>query len=638
MPLFGSGVVPFKGQDYSKLKADCKSKGNLFYDTEFPPEDKSLFYTSGKLTGVVWKRPKQICESPKLFVEGASSGDLIQGRLGNCWFVAASSCLALYKELWNRVIPSDQEWDDNKPDDYCGIFHFRFWRYGQWVDVVIDDQLPTLNDELVFIHSQSKNEFWSALLEKAYAKLFGCYEALDGGDLGEALEDFTGGVSEQLDIVHLGLVDKPEERTAFFARLQKEVDRKSLLAASIPAKSSEEMEASTEMGLVKGHAYGITAVKNIALEGSSGLFSFWNKNKMAMVRLRNPWGQGEWKGAFSDNDPEWNKIPKGEREKMGIVFEEDGEFWMTFEDFCQHFVDVSYCRVVNTSMFSLSKTWHEGIGHSAWKSPGLCGGCMNNKETFLKNPQFVFSITEDEDEMMIQLMQKSTRGKEGSDNTTIGFTIMKVEENRRYRLHDHTYQEIVSNSVFRDSRAIFQKTKLKKGRYAVLTCTFDPNVEREFLFRIYTSAANDFKEMKHEKPERSFWNCCGKRPVMITQVKVIKAEGLEKQERDGADPYIIIKCEGETVRTSTKQDTVNPEFGQSAIFYRKNPLKNPVKIQIWNSNVIKDSYMGKHIFLSADEFTRRVESVSLVGRGKDTAQKPGKVIVEITQSKNMMLI
>lgn len=58
MPLFGSGVAPFKGQDYAKLKKDCKAKGTLFYDPEFPPEDKSLFYSSGKLTGVVWKRPK----------------------------------------------------------------------------------------------------------------------------------------------------------------------------------------------------------------------------------------------------------------------------------------------------------------------------------------------------------------------------------------------------------------------------------------------------------------------------------------------------------------------------------------------------------------------------------------------------
>lgn len=263
---------------------------------------------------------------------------------------------------------------------------------------------------------------------------------------------------------------------------------------------------------------------------------------------------------------------------------------------------------------------------------------MNNKESFLKNPQFVFSVTEDEDEAMIQLMQKSTRGREGSDNTTIGFTIMRVELNRQYRIHDFAYQEVVSNSVFRDSRAIFQKVKLTKGRYAVICCTFDQNVEREFIFRIYTSSANEFKEMKREKPERSFWNCCAKKPVMITQVKIIKAEGLEKQERDGADPYCIVSCEREKVRTHTRQDTVNPEFGQSAIFYRKNPVKNPVKIQIWNSNVIKDSYMGKHIFMSADECNRRVESVSLVGRGKDTVQKPGKLVVEITQSRNMMFI
>ncbi len=46
---------------------------------------------------------QDICENPRLFVEGASSDDVSQGSLGNCWFVAASSCLAGDKDIWSKV-------------------------------------------------------------------------------------------------------------------------------------------------------------------------------------------------------------------------------------------------------------------------------------------------------------------------------------------------------------------------------------------------------------------------------------------------------------------------------------------------------------------------------------------------------
>lgn len=60
---------------------------------------------------------------------------------------------------------------------------------------------------------------------------------------------------------------------------------------------------------------------------------------------------------------------------------------MTFEDFCKYFHQCAICRVVNTSYFNLKKTWHEGLAHGAWTKPERAGGCPNNKETFLKNPQ-----------------------------------------------------------------------------------------------------------------------------------------------------------------------------------------------------------------------------------------------------------
>ena len=87
---------------------------------------------------------------------------------GDCWLLAAVSCLSQYPNLMWKIIPAGQGF--TAAEGYCGIFRFNFWAFGKWKEIVIDDLLPTFNGRLVFMHSPEKNEFWTALLEKAYAK------------------------------------------------------------------------------------------------------------------------------------------------------------------------------------------------------------------------------------------------------------------------------------------------------------------------------------------------------------------------------------------------------------------------------------------------------------------------------------
>lgn len=83
-----------------------------------------------------------------------------------------------------------------------GMYIFKFYKNFQWLYVLIDDRLPydTEGEELVFGRCTDPSELWVPLIEKAYAKLHGCYEALVSGFVDDGLTDMTGFVSEKLNL------------------------------------------------------------------------------------------------------------------------------------------------------------------------------------------------------------------------------------------------------------------------------------------------------------------------------------------------------------------------------------------------------------------------------------------------------
>ncbi len=123
----------------------------MFEDPEFPAEDASVFFSSsGGRRKFEWKRPNEIHPEPAFFHEGATRFDVKQGELGDCWLLAAVANLTLNPVLFHAIVPEDNSFDDG----YAGIFHFRFWQFGRWVDVVVDDRLPTVGGKLMFMHSE----------------------------------------------------------------------------------------------------------------------------------------------------------------------------------------------------------------------------------------------------------------------------------------------------------------------------------------------------------------------------------------------------------------------------------------------------------------------------------------------------
>uniref|UniRef100_A0A8C7MWF7 Calpain-1 catalytic subunit n=1 Tax=Oncorhynchus kisutch TaxID=8019 RepID=A0A8C7MWF7_ONCKI len=485
-------AVKFQGQDFESLRAQCLQSSSLFEDSLFPCAASSLGFNelgprSSKTQGVRWKRPPEICTRPQFIMDGATRTDICQGALGDCWLLAAIASLTLNDNLLHRVVPHGQDFGGQ----YAGIFHFQFWQYGEWVEVVIDDRLPVKDGKLLFVHSAEGGEFWSALLEKAYAKLNGCYEALSGGSTSEGFEDFTGGVTEMFE-----LRKAPSDLYSIISRA---VERGSLLGCSIDVSTNthtHDMEAVTFKKLVKGHAYSLTGVDEVMYRG----------NKTKLVRIRNPWGEIEWTGAWSDNSREWEGVDRSVRGRLQNC-SEDGEFWMSFSDFLLEFTRLEICNLTADALEATQqKKWSSAVYQGEWRSGSTAGGCRNFPATFWINPQFKVALQhpdtagQSDCSFLVALMQKDRRKKrkEGKDMETIGFAIYEymgksgVHLKRDFFL---THGSSARSELFINLREVSSRFQLPAGEYIIVPSTFEPKKEGDFVLRVFSEKPANYEEL-----------------------------------------------------------------------------------------------------------------------------------------------
>lgn len=299
----------------------------FFVDPEFPPADSSLNQepdNSKSLDGSGgWARFHEFMSNPQMYQAGVDPDDVIQGQIGNCWFVACLAALGLVPEIAEQLI---------YPAEYNpkGVYGVRlFWR-GAWRWVVVDDWVPMDPNGATafFIRSRSGNELWMMLLEKAFAKLHSCYQMMRGSYLSNAgrytafggkivLSMLTGGTTDEETI------DKRSGAATF--QLAKTLGSDGGLM-TLGTRADCDVGGS---GLVPNHAYSIVRVCETKHKG------------VCLMKVRNTWGDSEWKLKWSDADTEsWTPPLKAE---LGFVQANDGMFWMAPDDFVQRFERITRC-------------------------------------------------------------------------------------------------------------------------------------------------------------------------------------------------------------------------------------------------------------------------------------------------------
>lgn len=243
-----------------------QAKGEKFVDEEFPPKFSSVSKTGQhppEWKGIVFKRATEFMDPSQVRVfRDIDPNDIRQGKLGDCYLLCSLSVLAEREKLIKRLFITEEA-------NEVGCYAVWLNDNGAWKSIVVDDYFPcTVNGGPAFTKTNG-DEIWVLLVEKAYAKIYGGYDIIEGGVPPHALRDLTGAPYDFLES------EDPEE---VWRTLKESLSRKYLLTCY--TKATEIREEKNPLGIQSGHAYSILDGKEVqTVEGMERI-----------IKIRNPWG------------------------------------------------------------------------------------------------------------------------------------------------------------------------------------------------------------------------------------------------------------------------------------------------------------------------------------------------------------
>ncbi|NP_001308199.1 calpain-14 isoform 2 [Homo sapiens] len=316
------------------------------------------------------------------------------------------------------------------------------------------------------------------MLASSGSGLSGSYEDLQSGQVSEALVDFTGGVTMTINLAeaHGNLWDILIEATY----------NRTLIGCQ--THSGEKI---LENGLVEGHAYTLTGIRKVTCK----------HRPEYLVKLRNPWGKVEWKGDWSDSSSKWELLSP--KEKILLLRKDnDGEFWMTLQDFKTHFVLLVICKLTPGLLSQeAAQKWTYTMREGRWEKRSTAGGQRQLlQDTFWKNPQFLLSVWRPEEgrrslrpcSVLVSLLQKPRhRCRKRKPLLAIGFYLYRMNKyhDDQRRLPPEFFQRNTPLSQpdrFLKEKEVSQELCLEPGTYLIVPCILEAHQKSEFVLRVFS--------------------------------------------------------------------------------------------------------------------------------------------------------